>query len=87
MNFVPAVTYFFYLALPAAFTQPGDHLLAKPSISLQVEEGEEAGEAGDWEWEYYDEDGEEDDYEEYEDEEEEEDAPKQHKQASDEDAR
>ena len=52
-----------------------------------MEEGEEAAEAGDWEWEYYDEDGDEDDYEEYEDGEDEEDAPKQHKQPSDEDAR
>ena len=25
VNFVPAVAYHFYLALPVAFTQPGDH--------------------------------------------------------------
>ena len=29
VNFVPAVAYPFCLALPAAFTQPGDHLLAE----------------------------------------------------------
>ena len=29
MNFVAAVAYHFCLALPAAFTQPGDHLLAE----------------------------------------------------------
>ena len=32
VNFVPAVPYHFCLALPAAFTQPGDHLLAEPCI-------------------------------------------------------
>ena len=31
MNFVRAVAYRSYLALPAAFTQPGAHLLAEPS--------------------------------------------------------
>ena len=30
VNFVPAVAYHFCPALPAAFTQPGDHLLAQP---------------------------------------------------------
>ena len=30
MNFVTALAYHFCLALPAALTQPGDHLLAKP---------------------------------------------------------
>ena len=30
VKFVPAVAYHFCLALPAAFTQPGAHLLAKP---------------------------------------------------------
>ena len=30
VNFVPAVAYHFCLALPAAFKQPGDHLLAEP---------------------------------------------------------
>ena len=30
VNSIAAVAYHFCLALPAAFTQPGDHLLAKP---------------------------------------------------------
>ena len=30
VNFVVAVAYHFYLALPAALTQPGGHLLAGP---------------------------------------------------------
>ena len=30
VNFAAAVAYHFYLALPAAFTQPGEHLLAEP---------------------------------------------------------
>ena len=30
MNLVPAGAYHFCLALPTSFTQPGDHLLAKP---------------------------------------------------------
>ena len=30
VNFVTALAYHFCLALPAAFTQPGDHLLAEP---------------------------------------------------------
>ena len=30
VNFFPALAYHFCLALPAAFTQPGDHLLAEP---------------------------------------------------------
>ena len=33
MHFVPAVAYYFCLALPAAFTQPWDHLLAEPCTS------------------------------------------------------
>ena len=33
MNFVTALAYVLCLALPAAFTQPGDHLLAKPCMS------------------------------------------------------
>ena len=28
VNFVTALAYHFYLALPAAFTLPGDHILA-----------------------------------------------------------
>ena len=36
MNFVPAVAYPFCLALPTAFTQPGDHLLADPSIPRET---------------------------------------------------
>ena len=34
VNFVTAVAYHFCLALPAAFTQPGNHLLAEPCIIL-----------------------------------------------------
>ena len=33
MKFVPAIAYHFYLAMPAAFTQPGAHLLAQPCYS------------------------------------------------------
>ena len=33
VNIVAALAYHFWLALPAAFTQPGDHLLAEPCIS------------------------------------------------------
>ena len=33
VNFVPAVAYHFCLALPAAFTQPGAHMLTEPCIS------------------------------------------------------
>ena len=33
VNFVPAVAYHICLALPAAFTQPGIHLLAEPCSS------------------------------------------------------
>ena len=33
MHFVPAVAYYFCLALPAAFTQPWDHLVAEPCLS------------------------------------------------------
>ena len=37
VKFVAAVAYHFCLVLPAAFTQPGDHLLAKPcTIWLKV---------------------------------------------------
>ena len=36
MNFVPAVAYLFCLALPEAFTQPGDHLLAVPCTSVTI---------------------------------------------------
>ena len=32
VNFIPAVAYHICLNLPAAFTQPVDHLLAEPSI-------------------------------------------------------
>ena len=32
VNFAHALAYLFCLALPAAFTQPGDHLLAEPCI-------------------------------------------------------
>ena len=35
VNFDPAVDYHFCLALPAAFSQPGDHLLAEPCIVFQ----------------------------------------------------
>ena len=34
-NFVPAVAYHFCLTLPAAFTQPGDLLIAEPCIEMQ----------------------------------------------------
>ena len=30
ISFVPAVAYHFYLAMPAAITQPGDNLIAEP---------------------------------------------------------
>ena len=33
VNFVTAVAYHFCLSLPAAFTRPGDHLLAEPCIA------------------------------------------------------
>ena len=36
LNFVPAVAYLFCLALPEAFTQPGDHLLAVPCTSVTI---------------------------------------------------
>ena len=43
MDFVPAVAYHFCLALPAVFTQPEDHLLAKPCReTLEGEEGKSA---------------------------------------------
>ena len=36
VNFVPAVAYHICLAMPAAFTQPKNHLLAEPcAISLR----------------------------------------------------
>ena len=34
VNFVIALAYHFCLASPAAFTQPEDHVLAEPSISV-----------------------------------------------------
>ena len=34
VNFVPALAYHFCLALPEAFTQPGDPLLAEPCIAV-----------------------------------------------------
>ena len=36
MNVVAAVAYHFCLALPAAFTQPGDHLLSRALYSSNV---------------------------------------------------
>ena len=36
VNFVPAVAYHFSLASPAAFTQPGDRLLAEPCTHWYV---------------------------------------------------
>ena len=35
VNFIAAVAYHFCLALPAAFTQPWDHLLVEPCTDLQ----------------------------------------------------
>ena len=35
VNFVTAVAYHLYLALPAAFTQPGDHHLAESTFFVQ----------------------------------------------------
>ena len=35
VNFVPALAYHFRQALPAAFTQPGGHLLARSSTKLK----------------------------------------------------
>ena len=32
VNFVPALDYHFYLTLPVAFAQPGNHLLAAPHM-------------------------------------------------------
>ena len=34
VNFVPAVACHFCLALPAEFTQPGDHLVAEPCNAI-----------------------------------------------------
>ena len=34
VNFVSALAYHFCMALPAAFMQPGDHLLAEPCRCL-----------------------------------------------------
>ena len=58
VNFVAALVYHLCLALPAAFTQPGAHLLAKPcseAINLVVSddgvelaEGREAEEGVDY---------------------------------------
>ena len=39
VRFVPALAYHICLALPAAFTHPGDHLLANPSILPAVYPG------------------------------------------------
>ena len=36
VNFVTALAYHFCLPLPAAFTQPGDHLIAKPCICALI---------------------------------------------------
>ena len=36
VNYVPALAYHLCLDLPAAFTQPGDHLLAEPCIFFRV---------------------------------------------------
>ena len=36
VNFVTALAYHFCLALPAAFTQPGDHLLDDPCVRYVV---------------------------------------------------
>ena len=47
VRFVPAVACHFCLALPAAFTQPGAHLLADPFIEkgdCEIERGSEKGE-------------------------------------------
>ena len=53
VNFVTAPAYYFCLALPAAFTQPRDLLLAEPCrcitthvVDEEVEGGVEAGEEG-----------------------------------------
>ena len=44
MNFVAAVAYHFCPALPAAFTQPGNHLLAEPcTLSILLPVGLEEG--------------------------------------------
>ena len=36
MNFVGSLAFHFCLALPAAFTQPGDHLLAEPCTLINL---------------------------------------------------
>ena len=36
MNIVAAVAYHICLALPAAFTQPGDHIFAEPCTYLET---------------------------------------------------
>ena len=36
VNFVPALSYHLSLALPAAFTQPGNRLLAEPCILMVI---------------------------------------------------
>ena len=40
VNSVAAVAYYFCLALPAAFTQPGAHLIAEPCTYAAVIRGE-----------------------------------------------
>ena len=49
VNIVAAVACHLRLALPAAFTQPGAHLLADPCIEkgdCEIERGSEKGERG-----------------------------------------
>ena len=36
LNFYPALAYLSCLSMPAAFTQPGNHLLAQPSTASPV---------------------------------------------------
>ena len=48
MNLVPAVAYHFCLALPAAFTQPGAHLLAEPcTLASEDDEARNGGGSND----------------------------------------
>ena len=44
VNFVSALAYHFYLALPAEFTQPGNHLLAELCTSIPLDFGLSGGE-------------------------------------------
>ena len=46
MNFVTALAYHFCLALPAAFTQPGNYLLAEPCPVHTVYTAHDAGGGG-----------------------------------------